>query len=161
VARAWWVLGRMAGHSVLALGTALSATLPLMMHASVTASGAWGLSLALECVLVCALAVLITISLVRLPMALLALLATYACARMIGVIQMLGQADSQAGVFAGIIDGLALIMPRLDLNAMTEWLLPDGAASLGSALLPGLMQTCLYGMIIVLAASLDIERRRA
>ncbi|MEZ5651505.1 MAG: hypothetical protein R3E87_13270 [Burkholderiaceae bacterium] len=161
VPRAWWVLGRMAGHGTLAIGTAISVSLPLTLHAPAAAVLAWGTSLALESLLVAALAVLITISLVRLPLALLALLATYACARMIGVIEMLGRASDQTGWFDGFIHLLALVLPRLDLNAVTGWLLPGDAAVRADVLLPGLAQTALYGLIVIVAASLDIERRRA
>lgn len=159
IARGWWVLGRLTGHSLLALGSAAAATLPLLLVASPDAVLPWGMSLAFECVLVAGLAVLVTISLVRLPLSLLAVLAIYACARSIGVIQMLGDASEGGGWTTGLIDLLALLMPRLDLNARTAWLLSEGIGL--PDLLPGLAQTLLYGLLIAIAASLDIERRRA
>lgn len=160
IPRASWALGRIAGHAALAAGTALAATLPLLLHAEAAPLARWGLTLAGECALVAALASLVTFSLERLPLSLLAVLAFYACARLIGVIEMIQKTRASEGAIDAFIGTLALVLPRFDLNARTAWLVDPGAAAPG-ALLAALLQTALYGAIVLVAASLDVERRRA
>ncbi|MEZ5738532.1 MAG: ABC transporter permease [Burkholderiaceae bacterium] len=166
VPRHAWVLGRFAGYTLLAAGTALMAGLPLLLQSPVLALLTWTLSLLAELVMVAGIALLITISLVRVPIAMLAFGALYGCARVIGVIQMLDRANVDEGqspfsVGGMLIDGLAALLPRLDLLTRTDWLLDGFTGSIVSLLTPALGQSLLYSAIVLLAATIDVGNRRA
>lgn len=173
VSRSGWLAGRLAGLGGAACIVAGAAGLALMLiHASPSVAW-WSISLTGELILVAALGLLLAVSLVRQPAALLGLAAIYLCARMIGTIQMIQSAaipsglpanniptDSTSGVFvpAGqwLIDGLALLLPRLDLMAQTKWLAEDTGFIATTA---GLSQAAVYVAIAIAAAIFDFDRR--
>lgn len=164
IPRALWVCGRLAGFGLISIGTAICAGLPLALNADLVALSVWTFSLAAELVLVAAIALMVSVAIVRMPLALMAFMAVYVCARMIGVIQMLQQSDPLEGSGSvtpsgWLIEGLAALLPRLDLLTRTEWLVESLSSGLASALNPVLIQVPIFAAIAVVIAAIDLHRR--
>ena len=164
VSRNQWLTGRWLGLAGAAIFVACFVALPLFAYAPFDAAAQWTVSLAAELMLVVALGLMLSVSLARMPAALLGLAAFYLCARTIGVISLLhssglpalalASADGSTNSVPGyatlsdigglLINGLSLILPRLDLMSQTNWLLSDARAGLGwsasGSLTPGLLQ---------------------
>jgi hypothetical protein len=94
--------------------------------------------------------------------ALSAVMGFYLLARSIAALQLIGQSgvasDSLSQkVVGGVINAIALILPRLDQFTRTEWL----AYSVGSwaTLAPLLVQTALYTALLTSAGLFDLYRK--
>jgi hypothetical protein len=164
IPRVVWVFGRLGGFSLISTGTALCAALPLAINANLFALSVWTFSLAAELILVAAIALMVSVAIVRMPLALMAFMAVYVCARMIGVIQMLQQSDPLEGSGSiapsgWLIEALAALLPRLDLLTRTEWLVESVSSGLLSALSPVLIQVPVFAGIAIVVAAIDLHRR--
>ena len=128
-------LGRLAGFAACGALLALVFAAPLALWAAPGRLALWTVSLALECTLVAAVALFFSLGLSQIVGALSATLALYMLGRAMTAIQAIAAgplADSSlAGRLAAhVVDGLAFLLPRLDLVTRTEWLLygaPRGA----------------------------------
>jgi hypothetical protein len=162
LSRAQYYLGKLAGFG--AIGTCLAAAfcVPMLLWAAPDAVVLWGLSFALELLLVCAASQFFAITLAGVVPALTATAGFYLLARSMAGIQLLAHGplaeETLAQVVArGAVDGVALLLPRLDTVTRTEWLiygLPTAmefAAALGTLLL--------YGVLLTLAGLFDFHRR--
>lgn len=173
VSRGGWLLGRLAGLSTAACALAMMAGMTMLLFAPARGVALWSISLAGELVLVTATGLLLSVSLARMPAALLSLAALYLCARTIGTIQMIQAAgisvssltvrdavSSTPGLLSRLadwlIDLLALALPRLDLMTRTPWLTPG---TTDVSIMPGLLQSALFAAIAMAAAVVDFERR--
>ncbi len=164
VPRAELYLGRLAGFAACATMIAALFTLPLFAWASPAAVAAWGLSLALECVLVAAAALFFARSLSSVVSALSATAGLYLLARSVAAIQAMASSPLSEPTFgsraAGLaVDVLSLVLPRLDAVTRAEWLLYGAptATEYGAAL-AGL---AIYAALLVAAGLFDFHRRNA
>jgi ABC-type Na+ efflux pump permease subunit len=157
-------LGRLAGFSLCGALLAFAFALPLLFWASPAGVAAWGLSLALELVLVSAAALFFAMSLPSLVPALAATAGLYLLGRSMSAMQAIAggplAADSLAHQVARqAVDAVALVLPALDRVTRTEWLLyglPDARAYAGV-----LGSLALYSALLAAAGLFDFHRRTA
>jgi len=155
-------LGRLAGFALLAAALGIVFAAPLLIWASPGAVALWAVSLALEGTLVAAAALFFALTLAQ-PVAAIATTAgLYLLARSMAAIQAIAAGPlvepSLANQAARLsVDGVALLLPRLDAVTRSEWLiygLPDAGAFL--AALGGL---ALYIALLAAAGLFDFYRR--
>ena len=154
--------GRLAGFSASAVALAALFSAALLPWAAPGAVALWGVSLACEAALVAAAALFFAMTLAQLVPAIAATAGLYLLARSIAAIQAIAAGplapDSLVARLAGLaVDGVALLLPRLDVVTRTEWLLyaPPAAGTYALAL-GGLG---LYGALLVAAGLFDFHRR--
>lgn len=162
VARPVHYLGRLAGFAACGGALALLFSLPLLAWAPASAVGAWALSLALECVLVAAAALFFSMTLANLVAAMAATAGLYLLARAAAAIQAMAAsplAEPAVGARAAraLVDGIALLLPRLDAVTRTEWLLYGAPAPAGYAAALGAL--LVYAALLVAAGLFDFQRR--
>jgi hypothetical protein len=155
-------LGRLAGFSASAVALAALFSAALLPWAAPGAVALWGVSLACEAALVAAAALFFAMTLAQLVPAIAATAGLYLLARSVAAIQAIAAGplapDSLITRLAGLaLDGVALLLPRLDAVTRTEWLLyaPPSAGAYALAL-GGLG---LYGVLLVAAGLFDFHRR--
>ncbi len=161
-ARTLQYLGRLAGYCAIAAILAVCFAAAMLVAASPQAVALWGLSLAIECMLVAAAALFFSMALAQLVPAIAATAGLYLLARAIAAIQAIATSplaqDSAAGQAARwAVDALALLLPRLDLATQTHWLL-YGARVDGQYLL-ALGGMALYAALVTAAGLFDFHRR--
>lgn len=155
-------LGRLAGFMACGAALALVFAVALLAWAAPAAVALWSVSLACEVALVAAAALFFAMTLAQFVPAIAATAGLYLLARSIGAIQAiasgpLAEASLASRIAQHAVDGVALILPRLDAMTRTAWLLYDPpsasayAAALGSALL--------YTLLLVAAGLFDFHRR--
>jgi Cu-processing system permease protein len=161
VSRSTQYLERLAGFAACGVALAVVFAAPLLVWASPAAVGLWALSLALECAVVAAAALFFAVSLGQLVAALAATAGLYLLARSIASIQAiaaspLAEHSAAHEVARWGVEGVALLLPRLDAVTRTEWLLygtPEPRAYVQA--LAGLL---LYGVLVVAAGLFDFQR---
>ena len=155
-------LGRLAGFSASAVLLAALYSAALLPWAAPGAVALWGVSLACETALVAAAALFFAMTLAQLVPAIAATAGLYLLARSIAAIQAIAAgplaADSLITRIAGLaVDGVALLLPRLDVVTRTEWLLYEAPSASAYALALGGL--ALYGVLLVAAGLFDFHRR--
>lgn len=157
-----YLLGKFLGYAVVAAGVALIATVPLAFLASAGAAAAWGFSLALELLLVAAIAVFCITTFTQLLSAAAFVAAFYLLARSITAIQLMSTAglvaDGGTGQKLGewLANAMAFVLPRLDTFTQTAWLMPEGLpGGLGAIVL----QSAVYVVLLLAAAMFDLYRK--
>jgi ABC-type Na+ efflux pump permease subunit len=162
LSRATHYLGRFAGFAACAVALAAAFAAALLPWAPPAATALWGVSLACEAALVAAAALFFAMTLGQLVPAIAATAGLYLLARSIGAIQAIAAGpladDSAVSRIASVaVDGVALLLPRLDAVTHTDWLLygAPGAGAYAGAL-GGL---ALYGTLLVAAGLFDFYRR--
>jgi ABC-type Na+ efflux pump permease subunit len=156
LARSTQYLGRLAGHAACAALLALALALPL---------AAWVPAgpLALEATLVASAALFFAMSLAQLVPTIAASIGFYLLARAIAAVQALagpelGETSLATRAARLAVDGVALLLPRLDAVTRTEWLLygapPSGAYA---AALAGM---AIYGLLLTAAGLFDFHRKQ-
>jgi hypothetical protein len=162
LSRATQYLGRLLGFSLCGAALAAVFTLPLFVWADPFAALTWGVSLTVEAALVAAIALFFAMTLSQLISAIGATLGLYLLARSIPAVQAIAAGPLAEPSFAQqaarwSVDGVALLLPRLDAATRTEWLL-YGAPPPGTLLmvLGGML---VYGLLVVAAGLFDFYRR--
>jgi hypothetical protein len=164
LARSAQYLGRLAGF--VAVGALLAATfaLPLLALAPPAAVAQWALSLACETALVAAAALFFSMTLAHVVPAIAATAGLYLLARAMAAIQAIAagplvEPSIASRLAHAAVEGVALLLPRLDLATRTEWLV-YGAIDPGALarVLAGLL---LYALVLVAAGLFDFHRRNA
>lgn len=155
-------LGRLAGHACTAAAIAAAFSLPLLVWAPPAAVALWGLSLALEAVLVGAAALFFAMALAQLVSAIASVAGLYLLARTIGAIQAIASGPLAEDSFLDrlarwSVDAVALVLPRLDAVTRTEWLLYGGPAWPQVAQVLGAL--ALYALLLAAAGLFDFYRR--
>jgi Cu-processing system permease protein len=157
-----YLLGKFLGFAVVATAIAFIATLPVALLAPADAAAAWGLSLALELLLVSAVAVFCITTFTQLLSGAAFVAAFYLLARSISAIQLMSTsslvADGATTHKLGewLANAMAFVLPRLDTFTQTAWLLPEGTpAGLGGIAL----QSAVYVALLLTAAMFDLYRR--
>lgn len=162
LSRSAYYLGRLGGFALVALAVATALALPLFIWGAPGAVVLWWLSLAAETAMVAAAALFFSMALAQLVPAIATVAGFYLLARAIGSIQAMASGPltepSLTHDLARLaVDGVALVLPRLDTVTRTEWLLygAPAAGEFGLALL-GL---ALYALLLAAAGLFDFHRR--
>lgn len=163
IERPTWVMGRFAGVAIIALVTSVAAAGAVAGNVSMMAWLSWWASLVPELALVGALAVTVTVALKGSALSLLAMTVLYLTSRLIGVIDQL--AGSGLPGLSGweaanwLTSALALMLPRLELYAQSDWLLNGIApAQALHGLSLGAGQFTIYLVILAATCCLDFKR---
>ncbi|WEF34801.1 ABC transporter permease [Pseudoduganella chitinolytica] len=159
--RAAWLLGRLAGFAVLAVLVALPAGLLAAWHAAPAQAALWTLGVLGELWIVAAFATFCALGLAtgagHAAPALCATLGFYLLARVAGILQALAQDAASPRLVALAADGIAVLLPRLDTFARTEWLLYGTGGVADAATLLG--QAVIYVVLLAAASLVDLQRR--
>lgn len=155
-------LGRLAGHTACAAALVVAFSAALLPWAPAGAVALWGVSLACEAALVAAAALFFAVTLAQIVPAIAATASLYLLARSIAAIQAIAHGplagDSDLSRLAALmVDGVALLLPRLDAATRTEWLL-YGLPSAGAYAL-ALGGLALYVVLLAAAGLFDFHRR--
>jgi len=166
IERPVWVMGRLTGIALVALATSLAAAGAVAGKVPPLALLSWWASLLPELVLVGALAVTVAVALKRYALSLLALGLLYLASRLIGTIHQLAGSDlpGLARVASGdtarwLTSALAVMLPRLELYAPSNWLLNGiPAGEVLPLLSQGAGQCAIYFVILTAACCIDFKR---
>lgn len=161
--RAGYYLGKFLGFAGIAVAIAALTTLALVTLAPGPSLVLWGVSLALELILVAALALFCVITFAQIMPAISFVAAFYLLARSINAVRLLSVSpllapnDWTNRAIAHLVDALAWLLPDLDRFTSTAWLVDHS----GSLAMLGLntVQTLLYGALLVVAGLFDLYRR--
>lgn len=160
ISRLQWVAAKFAAHGLLAWGTAIVCGASMLLVGDRTAVAAWTLSLGIELTLVAAIAVTAALALTQTASAVLATLTVYLASRSIGVILLLNERmpiadnDTAGAVTGWVLEGLGLMLPRLDLFTRTDWLAGGAVQGLGAIVLQGVV----YIGLLLAVAAFDLGR---
>ena len=161
VPRSHFVLGKSLGLGITAALIALSCALPLALLAPVAAWWPWAVSLLLEAWIISAVSLFCGFSLRSVAAGLLFTVGFYVLAKSMATIQLISHSSLEIASTAhrymtGLLDTLALLLPRLDLFAQTRWLV-DGLDNVH--LLALAAQALLFVALVSSAAMIDLYRR--
>jgi ABC-type transport system involved in multi-copper enzyme maturation permease subunit len=165
VTRASFALGKLWGFALCALILALLFTLilVLILGAPALPGALWGLSLAAELVLVAAMGTFCAFTLGSTTGAIAAVLGFYLLARSVAPMQIIAASPSagEPGVVHLMVnkavDGLALLLPRLDLFTRSDWLTGTVPGAGDLSIVYG--QAALYIALLASATLIDFYRR--
>jgi ABC-type transport system involved in multi-copper enzyme maturation permease subunit len=159
--RAGYLLGKLAGFAVLSLLPAVLFGVLAGMFAPPAQAALWTLSLVCELWLVAAFALLCVLTFSQIMVALSAVMGFYLLARSMTALQLIGH-DAGGGtlsqrVINGVVDAIAVSLPRLDQFTRTDWLVYPGHD--WTALSGVLLQTGCYLALLIGAALFDLYRK--
>lgn len=152
--RAAWLGGRLLGFGLVALLPALLCGALAALFAPPGQAALWALSLLCELWIMAAFSLLCALTLSQLLPALAASAAFYLLARSLSGLQLLAHGRGAIGT---ALDALALLLPRLDGFARTDWLVYHSASA--AQLLPLLAQAAIYLALLGAAALFDLYRK--
>ena len=161
--RSDYVFGRLLGFTAIALAIALLAALPQCILAPCPAALQWGLSLAVELVMMAAFSLFCGVTFTRLMPAAGLVGGFYLLGRALSALRLISDTPIAGGdapshqVMAWLVEALALVLPALDRFTQSAWLV-DGTGTwplLGSCTLQAVLYTALLGA----AAMFDFYRR--
>jgi len=161
--RAGYYLGRFAGFAAIAGALALLAGAVMLIVIQSSAVAWWTISLALELLLVAALALFCVITFVQIMPAISFVLAFYLLARAISAVRLLSQSpllspsEWSTRAIAWLVDALAWLLPDLSRFTLTTWLVDDTPGLRTLAFLA--MQSLLYSALLVCAGLYDLYRK--
>ncbi|MGB8337306.1 MAG: ABC transporter permease [Burkholderiales bacterium] len=163
ISRAAFFAGKFLGYAVCSILVAAVISLPLFFLAPATLVFAWSISLALELLIVTAASLFFVLALPHSMGSLLSVFGLYLLARMMPALQLMGATSlvEVSGILRqitnGILNAIALLLPRLDLFTQTSWLVNQTG---GMTDLPTLaLQTLIYATLLVGAAMFDLYRK--
>jgi len=161
--RSGYYLGKLTGYALVAALTAVPLSALLVFLAPGSGALAWGVSLVLELVLVCAVSLLFAFAFSQVTAAISASLLFYLLGRSIAAIQLMvhgpltSEARTSHQVMTALVDSLSYLLPDLDQFSRSSWLLYAGD---GFSLLPPLLiQTVIYALLISGVALFDLNRK--
>lgn len=161
--RAVYLGGRLSGYAVVAAGCAAACTLVIAVFVPPAQAAAWGATLALELLIVAALALLCLITLNHVTLGMSAVIAFYLLARSIDALRLIGTNPIAGGdpdvrgVIATALEGLAFVLPDLTRFARSEWLIHANASV--SDVAAACAQAGVYLTLLVGAALFDLQRK--
>jgi len=161
--RAGYFFGKLLGFAGLALIIAAMTSLALACLAPLSGVALWGMSLACELMLMSALTLFCIITFVQIMPAVSFVFGFYLLARSIAAVKLLSGSQLlnpnawTTKLTGWLVDGLATILPDLGRFTQTGWLVngPEAMSVLGFVVL----QTCVYGLLLVLAGLYDLYRK--
>lgn len=157
-----YYFGKFLGFSVLSVIVVLCVSIILLLYVDFLPVLQWSLSLMFELFIIVALGLLFIFTFRQVTQAFSGVMAFYLLARSMQTIQLISDSPViQAGTFSqqfigAILDLIALLLPRLDLFARTEWLLYNGFDY--TALLQNLGQVAVYIVLLSLCSLFDLYR---
>ncbi|MFK7964135.1 MAG: hypothetical protein AB8C46_09245 [Burkholderiaceae bacterium] len=166
IERPTWVMGRLTGMGMVAITVSCAASFGLAGNVRVSSLLSWWVSLVPELLLVAALSIAVTVALKRYALSLLALALLYVTARLIGTIHQLSSSNLPGlasldswDAAHWFIGALAVMLPRLELYAPSQWLvseipLPEALHQLGL----GAGQFAIYLALLTAACCIDLRR---
>ncbi len=163
VPRSHFVLGKVAGLSLVAMLVAFTCSLPLALLAPPVVWSYWVTSLMMEAWMIAAVSLFCGISLRSVTGGLLFTVSFYVLAKSLAAIQLISHSSLNAAALShrymtGLLDALALLLPRLDQFAQTSWLVDGLSANLVA--LPGLaLQTLIFVALVTSATMFDLYRK--
>ena len=162
MSRPAWYLGKLLGFALAGALIAALFALPLLAWAKPGDLAAWWLALAAETAVVAAAALFFASALGQTVAAIAATLGLYVLARAIAAIQMIAAGpltgeSALATAARGLVDALALLLPRLDAVARGDWLLNGAPAPADLAL--ALAGLAIYFVLLAAAGLFDFSRR--
>jgi hypothetical protein len=162
LSRSEYYLGKLAGYGAAGIGLALVFSLPLLLWSGPAGVALWGVSLALELLLVCAASLFFALTLAQVVPALAATAGLYLLGRAIASIQLLARGPLLEESWVqwlsrGAVDAVALLLPRLDAATKSDWLLygPPTVAEYGM----GMAGLVVYAALLAAAGMFDFHRR--
>ena len=125
ISRSTYYAGKLAGFSCCALLLASAFAAPLLLWSPPTPLAFWWASLATEMALVAAMALFFSMMLTAVVPAIAATAALYLLGRSLSTIEAIaaGPFAEEESTLRGLVDSLAILIPRLDAATRTEWLL--------------------------------------
>lgn len=163
IPRAGYYVGKLAGFFLLCLLCIVPVGMLMSLFASPDAALQWTVSLYLELLIVCAASLLFAFAFGQVTPAFSALVGFYLISRSIAAIQLMAHgplADhgsiSQV-LMTHVIDGIAYLLPDLDLFTRTDWVVYPSAH--WADLLPIAGQTLIYVLLLTGVALFDLYRR--
>jgi hypothetical protein len=162
LSRRQYYLGKLAGYGAVGLALALGLTAPLLLWSAPTQVLLWGVSLALELLLVAAATLFFAMTLANVVSAIAATAGLYLLGRTIAAIQLLARgplADEgwAQALSRGAVDAVALLLPRLDAATHSDWLL-YGSPPWGEYAMC-LFSLLAYTVLLAAAGLFDFHRR--
>jgi ABC-type transport system involved in multi-copper enzyme maturation permease subunit len=161
--RAHYLFGKLFGYLGITVMLSALFMLPLMMFVDIPRTIAWAWSLSLELAIVAALSLFCVLALNQAVSSLAVVLGTYALARSMATLQLIGSSRVNEGnmlldrIANFTLDGIAFFLPRLDLFTQTGWLLHRDQSNLN---LPWLtLQCAVYVALLGAAALFDLKRK--
>jgi len=160
--RANYLFGKFLGVAAAAAAIAVAFSLPVALFVPLARVPAWTLSLFGELLIMVAVSLFCVLTFTNVVTALSAAAGFYLLARSIDALQIIAATSSETVALAPrladwFMQGLALLMPRLDQMTQTGWLI-DAVPDAG-ALVRVLAQTVIYVVLILAAALFDLYRQ--
>ncbi len=160
--RTSYLFGKLLGYACCSLLLAILFTLPFFLSNSPVSASIWGISLFLELALMSCVSLFFSISLTQMPLALAAVSGFYLLSRSMGAIMLIMKGPLAVhGFLEDIADRaislVSFVLPSLDDFTRTGWILYQETK--WQVLLPVLVQTAIYLLLISAAALFDFERR--
>lgn len=164
VGRLQLILSFSAGFSILAIGIGLISGLcviALSPHLFSSGHIMWMVSLIIENIIMVNVALFFSMILTSAAFCAFASFGFYVLSRMMS--QLLGIIDSDKGIetsakLENVMEGVSMLMPRLDLMTQTSWLIYGVQDSVGYPFL--ILQGLIYGGLILWAAYIDLRFRQ-
>ena len=162
ISRPAYYLGKLLGFACVAALLASLFALPLLLWTNPADLAAWWVSLAAEAALVAAAALFFASALGQLLSAIAAAAGLYLLARAMPAVQAIAGGPLAEDTLAGhaarwTVDALALMLPRLDSIAQSDWLLYGAPPA--AQLVLSLFGLVLYFVLLVAAGLFDFSRR--
>ncbi len=163
IPRASYFLGKLAGFSLLAGLTSLLCSLCLLIYVPASQVALWGVSLAMELLIVTAFSLLCLFTFSHVTLALSVVMGFYLLSRTISAIQLIGTgplaetSTLSQQVINAFLGGLAFVLPELHNFTISEWLVYHTGSWATLAPLAG--QSLIYVGLISAAALFDLYRK--
>ncbi len=157
-----YYFGKLIGYTLLSVVVVLSVSVILLFYSDLVPVIYWCLSLVLELLIVVSLSLLFVFTFRRVTQAFSGVVAFYLLARGMETIQLISDSPLlktntlSQDFINSLLDLIALVLPRLDLFARTEWLIY--AAPDLSALSTNLVQTLVYVILLSACSLFDLYR---
>ena len=164
--RAAYLVGRLSGYAMVALGCACVCTGVVLFFVPATTAIIWGATLGGEVLMVAALTLLCMLTFNHMPLALGGVTGIYLLSRAMDSIILMSVGpssgvDHSPGIITTALEAVAFLLPDLDRFARSEWLLQsvDGGGVGAAELTYAMGQAAIYLVLLVGAALFDLERK--
>lgn len=163
VSRTSYYFGKLSGYALIALLMVLTIGLCLLFYVPLPQVLIWTLSLFCELLIISALCLLCVYTFSQVTAAITAVAAFYLLARSIDAIQLMSKGtmidpNAPAQIFmTKTVDSLAYVLPDLYRFSPSEWLIyPETSVD---QILPVVMQTVIYLLVLMAAGLFDLYRK--